>query len=255
MRAFVLASGSEGNSTYVETGKHKILIDAGRNTKYITNKLSEINVDIKDIDIIFISHAHKDHVESLRVLLNKNHPTVYIGRNMLSELNDIRTYDNFMYYDEDIIIFDDFKIELIKTSHDANDSHGFIIHYEDKRLVQITDTGYLNMKFLNTLRNCDYYIFESNHDIEMIINGPYPDYLKARIVGPKGHLSNKEASIYLAKMVGDNTKKIVLAHLSKHNNTEEIALNTINEIFNEYGVNFNNIVCAKPDVIVEVLND
>ena len=255
MRVYVLASGSEGNSTYIETSKHKILLDAGRNTKYLTTKLQEIGVDINDIDLIFISHAHKDHTESLPVLLKKIHPLVYIGSEMIKELDFITYYDNLVYYDSDTITFDDFSIDLINTSHDAFDSHGFIFNIDGKRVVQITDTGYLNVKYLDILRDADYYIFESNHDVEMIINGPYPDYLKARIVGPKGHLSNKEASIYLAKVVGSNTKLVVLAHLSRHNNTEDVALATVLEVFREYANPFNNFICAKPDSVVEVVND
>ena len=255
MKCFVLASGSEGNSTYIETTNHKILLDAGRNTKFLTNQLEKLGVDIHDIDLIFISHGHKDHTESLPVLLKKINPTVYVGKNMLEELDFLKYYDNLLFYEDNSIQFDDFSVDLINTSHDAADSHGFIFTIDNKRLVQITDTGYLNLRYLNKLRDADYYIFESNHDVEMIINGPYPDYLKARIVGPKGHLSNKEASIYLAKMVDSNTKKVVLAHLSRHNNTEEIALKTVSEIFKEYGNPFNNFICAKPDEIVEVLND
>ena len=253
MRAYVLASGSEGNATYIETTNHKILLDAGRNTKFLTNQLAKLGIDIHDIDLIFISHGHKDHTESLPVLLKHIHPTVYVGENMLEEVPSIKYYENLVFYEDNVIQFDDFNVELINTSHDAADSHGFIFTIEGKKLVQITDTGYLNLKYLNKLRDADYYIFESNHDVEMIINGPYPDYLKARIVGPKGHLSNKEASIYLAKMVDLNTKKVVLAHLSRHNNTEEKALETVQEIFKEYGNSFNNFVCAKPDEIVEVV--
>lgn len=254
MKCFVLASGSEGNSTYINTGRHNILIDCGRNTKYITDKLASINVDIKDIDTILLSHTHHDHMDALKVLIKKCNPVVYVGKNMMKELDFLTNYDKVSFYDEDIILTD-CKINLINTSHDAPDSKGFIVDNNQERIVQITDTGYLNMKYLNILKDCDYYIFESNHDIEMIINGPYPDYLKARIVGPKGHLSNKEAAIYLAKIVGNNTKKVVLAHLSKHNNTEEVALNTVKEIFREYGNLFDNFVCAKPDEIVEVVND
>ena len=255
MKVYVLASGSEGNSTYIETHNHKILLDAGRNTKYLTGKLEKIGVDINDIDLIFLSHAHKDHTESLPVLLKRTHPVVYITENMLDELESIRYYDNFAYLDDEVLKFDDFSVELINTSHDAVDSHGFIFNIEGKRVVQITDTGYLNMHYLDILRDADYYIFESNHDIEMIMNGPYPDYLKARIVGPSGHLSNKEASVYLAKIVGNNTKLVVLAHLSRHNNTEEIALNTVKTIFGEYGNHFDNFICANKDEITEVCHD
>ncbi len=251
MKCFVLASGSEGNCTYIETKKHKILIDAGRNNKFICEKLAQLKVDAKDIDYILLSHTHKDHVEALNVFLKKNTPTVCLGEKMIIDLKEFKYYPNLLFYENEIIL-DDIKITLIKTSHDTTDSRGFILEDEENSVVQITDTGYLNVKYLDLLRNRNYYIFESNHDVEMILNGPYPDFLKARIVGPKGHLSNKESAIYLSKMVGNDTKKIVLAHLSRHNNTEAIALSTIKEIFNEYNINFNNITCAKPEEIVVV---
>ena len=89
------------------------------------------------------------------------------------------------------------------------------------------------------------YLFESNHDVEMLMNGPYPKWLKDRVVGSSGHLSNKDASVYLAKLIGPNTKKIILTHLSHHNNTEDIALETIKETFKEYNIDFDNISCAR----------
>ena len=144
-------------------------------------------------------------------------------------------------------------IELIKTSHDTNDSRGFILTENDKSVVYVTDTGYLNQKYFNKLKNKNVYLFESNHDVEMLINGKYPKWLKDRVVGPYGHLSNKDSSIYLSKIIGNDTKKIILMHLSKENNTPELALNTIYEIFDEYNVNFDNIVCAEQSKKSEVI--
>ncbi len=247
MKICVLASGSEGNSTYIETKDHKILIDLGMNTKYIKNKLEELNQSPNVIDSVLISHVHNDHINALEKFISKYDPDVYMSRIMYEELpsdSSIRKYDNIKFYDKDFYI-DNIKVELIKTSHDTMDSRGFIITDDDKSVVYITDTGYLNQKFFNKLKNKNVYLFESNHDIELLINGKYPKWLKDRVVGPYGHLSNKDSSIYLTKLIGDNTQKIVLMHLSQHNNTESIALNTINEIFNEYNIKFNNITCAK----------
>lgn len=247
MRICVLASGSEGNSTYVETTRHKILIDIGMNVKYIKTKLEELNVSANEIDTVLISHAHDDHIKALSNFIKKYDPKVYLSKVMLSEIpieSNIKTYENLEYFDEDFFI-DNLKIELIKTSHDSKDSRGFIISEGDNSVVYITDTGYLNQKFFNKLKDKSVYLFESNHDIEMLINGKYPKWLKDRVVGPYGHLSNKDASIYLTKLIGDNTKQIMLMHLSHHNNTEECALNTIHEIFNEYNIEFSNIECAR----------
>ena len=156
----------------------------------------------------------------------------------------LRLYDNITIYD-DTIYLDELKIDSIKTSHDTNDSRGFILTSNQSSLVYLTDTGYLNQKYFAKLKDKNLYLFESNHDIEMLINGKYPKWLKDRVVGPYGHLSNKDASLYLSKLIGNDTKEILLMHLSEHNNTEECAMTTINEIFKEYNIDFNNIKCAK----------
>ena len=165
---------------------------------------------------------------------------------MFSELPELHDYEKIILYDKEIKL-DDAKIEIIKTSHDASDSRSFIITSDDSSLVYLTDTGYINQKNFEALKDKKLYLFESNHDIEMLIKGPYPKFLKDRVMGPYEHLSNKDSSVYLAKLIGKNTKRIVLTHLSQKNNTEEKALETIKEVFKEYEVKFNqkNICCAR----------
>ena len=128
--------------------------------------------------------------------------------------------------------FTEFDIEVIHTSHDAKGSVGYIVNNEKSSLVYITDTGYINNSYLKKMQNKNVYIFESNHDITMLMTGPYPYILKQRVVSDKGHLSNEQAGNYLKELIGKNTKKIVLAHLSEINNTKEIALKTVKEITN-----------------------
>ena len=255
MKVCVLASGSEGNSTLVEVGSHKILLDLGMNMKYIKERLAELDITPNEIDSVLISHVHNDHIGCLDNFIKKYDPTIYMSKIMYDEIpmdSELKKYDSIKYYDNDFYI-DNIKIELIKTSHDTKDSRGFIITENDKSVVYITDTGYLNQKFFNKLKDKNIYLFESNHDVEMLINGKYPKWLKDRVVGPYGHLSNKDASIYLSKIIGKDTKKIMLMHLSKENNTPEVALNTINEIFDEYNISFDNISCAKQRKKSEVI--
>ncbi|MGM9834738.1 MAG: MBL fold metallo-hydrolase [Bacilli bacterium] len=244
MKTCVLASGSEGNCVYIETTKHKILADIGTNVKYIRERLEEIDVDIKDIEYVIITHVHSDHIKALNTFINKYNATIMVTQKMYEEIECLHDYDNIILYDDDIFL-DGLKIAVIKTSHDASDSRNFIFTSDGKSVAYITDTGYLNQKYFRVLSNLNVYLFESNHDIEMLMNGPYPKWLKDRVVGATGHLSNKDSSIYLAKLIGPNTKKIILTHLSKHNNTEEIALETINNTFKEYNVEFSNISCAR----------
>lgn len=243
IKCCVLASGSEGNVTYVETTNHKILLDAGMNVKYIKERLLELNTSLENIDYILITHVHDDHIKALPGILKKYKPYVCISPKMYSELEFLKEYEKIILYDDNLKI-DDIDIDIIKTSHDTSDSRSFILRSGNKSLVYLTDTGYINQKYFSKLSNCNIYLFESNHDIEMLLNGPYPKWLKNRVVGPYGHLSNKDSSIYLAKIIGDNTQKIVLMHLSHVNNTEQIALSTIYDTFNEYDKKFINIVCA-----------
>ena len=142
---------------------------------------------------------------------------------------------------DDTFIINDVKIELIHTSHDAPSSVGYIIEQNDKSLVYVTDTGYINRKYLSKMVGKNAYIMESNHDEIMLMDGPYPRFLKERVISDKGHLSNNTTAKYLKKIIGVNTKTIVLAHLSEKNNTEEKALEAIR---NE-GLDKLNIIIAK----------
>ena len=136
-------------------------------------------------------------------------------------------------------------INIIKTSHDASDSVGYILKYQQKKIVYITDTGYINKRYDEILKNADIYIMESNHDVQMLQNGKYPFELRKRILGDKGHLSNEDASKYLCKYIGPKTKYIFLAHLSEENNKEEIALETLKKKLSTNQIDFNNIIVAK----------
>ena len=128
-----------------------------------------------------------------------------------------------------------------------------MIEEKGVRIGYITDTGYVNTKNFKFIKNLDVYLFESNHDIELLQHGPYPVWLKKRVLSDDGHLSNKAAAFYLTKLIGDKTKEIVLIHLSETNNMEEIALETINNTFMEYGIDFHNIICARQNEITKVI--
>ena len=246
MKICVLASGSEGNVTYVETKQHKILLDLGTTVKYIKDRLSELSIRLEDIDYVFITHVHVDHVKALKSLIKKYNPYICVSPMMFAELPELHEYEKIILYDKNLTL-DDTRIDIIKTSHDASDSRSFILTSGNSSAVYLTDTGYINKKNFELLENKKIYLFESNHDIEMLIKGPYPKFLKDRVMGPYGHLSNKDSSIYLAKLIGKDTEKIVLTHLSQKNNTEEKALETIKEVFKEYEIDFDqkNICCAR----------
>ena len=251
MKIVVLASGSEGNSTYIETENHKILFDLGMNLKYLTQKLEEINVHPREIDYVFISHCHKDHDSALKVFTNNYQPTICLSQTIFADLPDIDGYDHLMIYEDDLY-FDDFRFETLRTSHDTNDSRAFILTHQNESVVYLTDTGYINQKYYPKLKNKTYYLFESNHDTEKLMNGPYPSWLKARVVGSYGHLCNQDCAYHLTKLIGPKTQKIVLMHLSKTNNTEKLALETITTVFKNHQLDFQNIEIAKQKEKLEV---
>ena len=250
MKISVLSSGSKGNCTYVETSNHKILIDIGTSSLYVEKALKNIGVDPSSIDIILITHAHIDHVGGLKVFCKKYNPLVYISDKIQKEANL-----NIMNVNKDEQINENYDttIKSIKLSHDVTDIRGYIIEENNSSMVYITDTGYISEKVFNNIINKNLYVFESNHDIEMLMNNPkYPHHTKIRILSDKGHLSNKDSAYYLSKLIGNNTKHVILAHLSEQNNTEELALVTLNDTLKRKNIDFKNIIIARQNEMTEL---
>ena len=223
MKVKVLASGSKGNTTLVDCGNTKLLIDVGISFLKIKNLLEKENVQIDDIDGILISHNHSDHINGLSSFIKKTKIMIYVTESMFISLGDIVPRDRCIIIDDSFNI-NDINIELVHTSHDAPASFGFIIEHNNKTLVHITDTGYINRKILNKILNKNIYVIESNHDEAMLMDGPYPRFLKERVISDIGHLSNKTTAGYLRKIIDENTKYVILAHLSETNNTKELAI-------------------------------
>lgn len=244
MLVSVLASGSKGNSTLIKTDKLNILIDAGMNLKYLNDKLAELNMSIDDINYLFLTHTHNDHIGALKTIVKKNSPTICMGSKMFADLEYLNDYEDILIL-VDSLDLDDVHIDIVRTSHDASESLGYIFTSGQSSLVYITDTGYINSKYFNKLSNKNMYIMESNHDVEMLMHGKYPAWLKQRVLSDRGHLSNQSSSFYLSKLIGDNTNYVVLAHLSHENNTEEIAVKTLKDTLKDYDIEFDNIFVAK----------
>lgn len=253
MKVCVLSSGSKGNSTLVITDKVKILIDLGTTTSYVEAALNNLNVDVKKISYILITHSHVDHIKGLKVFIKRYNPVILVTEDMKNVLEKELGNFRYEYYEDKKAIIGDLTVNVIKTSHDAEESIGFVLTNNNSSMVYITDTGYINQKYFKILSNNNLYVLESNHDIKMLMDGPYPYYLKQRVQGDKGHLSNKQASDYLCKFIGDNTRKIVFAHISEHNNSYEKVIETFNEELSKNDMKFDDVLIAKQNEVTEVI--
>lgn len=241
MKIKAIASGSKGNCSIVLCDNTNLIIDMG--ISYLTLKrcLEENSLSFSDFSGILITHCHNDHTKGLASLVKHTNLPVYIPEEMYDSIKELVPYSKCEFITDEFNI-NDVKIELIHTSHDAPSSVGFIIEHNNKSLAYVTDTGYINRKYLAKMVGKDAYLIESNHDEVMLMDGPYPRFLKERVISDKGHLSNNTTAKYLKKIIGPNTKNIILAHLSEKNNTEEKALEAMEK---ENLTNNINVIIAR----------
>ena len=251
MKIKTIASGSKGNCTVVICEDTKLIIDMGISFLTLKKCLEENSFSLSDFSGILITHCHKDHTKGLASLMSKTKLQAYIPEEMYDSLKEFIPYQRCIFIEDNFKI-NDVEIELIHTSHDVPYSVGFIIKHDEKSLVYVTDTGYINRKFLNKMINHDLYLIESNHDEVMLMEGPYPRLLKARVISDKGHLSDNTTAKYLKKIVGPNTKNIILAHISEKNNTKEKVLETINGVSLREDINIFIADQYEPGPLIEV---
>jgi len=224
-----LQSGSNGNCIYVETGGVRLLLDAGISGRRARRRLADHGRDIRDVDALLISHDHADHVRCAGVYQRKFGLPIYItcrtlsaaaGRDVLGPLSDVRRFRA-----GGVLEFDGVRVETVRTPHDGADPVGFVIDDGRRRLGVLTDLGHVFDALPDVLASLDAVLLESNHDPAMLAAGPYPDFLKRRIRGPGGHVSNTESAELLAA-AGRHVKWACLAHLSEQNNSPALALRT-----------------------------
>jgi phosphoribosyl 1,2-cyclic phosphodiesterase len=233
-----LNSGSSGNSTVIKAGKTTILLDSGLSGKETARRLNHIDISPESISGILVSHGHSDHVRGVGVLARRYDIPVYLNRKTaleidttignVPELNIIKTGSSFE--------LGELTIDTFSISHDSADPMGFVFKGNNSQLAHITDLGKVTEAILKKVQDMDAMVIESNHDLDMLINGSYPEYLKKRILGPRGHLSNIAAANTLVDAVGSNTKIAVLAHISEDNNDPKLVYSTVAEILDEEGL-------------------
>jgi phosphoribosyl 1,2-cyclic phosphodiesterase len=236
MRAISLQSGSNGNCVYVEASRVKLLIDAGISGKQAQLRLAAIGRDIRDVDAVLITHDHNDHVRCAGVYQRKFHLPIHITPatfnaaqrdRSLGKLIDVRHFTAGQP-----IAIGDVLVHTLPTPHDGADGCAMIIDDGQSRLGVMTDLGHPFDGLDEAVATLDAVFLESNHDERMLANGPYPAFLKRRVRGPGGHLSNLEAAELIARS-GARLRWAALAHLSSDNNTPECALATHRQIVGE----------------------
>lgn len=234
----ILASGSSGNCIYVESATHGVLIDAGLSGKRIEGLMAQIDRTLHDVDAIFVTHEHKDHVHGVGVLSRKYKLPIYANKNTWSQMANMigKIEPDFVCYiePEETISIGDIDVFSYEVSHDSIQPQFYSLQKGEKQFVLLTDTGYVSNRLSDILYNADSYLIESNHEIEMLRYGRYPWSVKQRILSDKGHLSNEDGAIAMTNLIGNNTKDIYLGHLSKDNNTKQLAMDTMTDVLQQY---------------------
>lgn len=233
MRMCSIASGSSGNCIYIGSEQHHILIDAGISGKRVEAGLNSLELSGQDIDGILLTHEHSDHIKGLGVLARKYGFPIYatpgttaavkamtnLGKIEEGLFHEIHADENFRIGDLEIAPF--------TISHDAAEPVAYRVECGEKKMAVATDLGVYTDYTIDHLQDLDVLLLEANHDIHMLEVGAYPYYLKQRISGDRGHLSNETAGKILCQVLHENMKGIFLGHLSKENNYAELAYETV----------------------------
>lgn len=267
MKLVVFSSGSSGNCSLLRTDKLNILIDAGISKKQIEECLIKLNLSLDDIDYLFITHEHVDHIKLLSALLRfpnlkivlskgtfdwitryaREHDKVKDLERIFQKLQENKIYeigridDTIMYPNLEL---DSLNVTFLPLFHDAAETIGFVFEEFGKKLCYITDTGYVHSDLMPIINNCDCYLLESNHDPALLMASDRPYYTKLRIIGDHGHMSNEDSMYILAKSIGDKTKTVLHAHVSQECNLSILINGKRDEVFKQYDVDCKNIEFA-----------
>lgn len=223
----ILASGSEGNSLLVSGGGTHVLLDAGISARRITAALRELGLSPRDLSGVLLTHEHSDHVSGLATLVKQYRPPLYatvgtaraVCRRVPAAADVLRAIPRQGTFD-----VGDIRVTVFPTSHDAAESVDYRFDCGGSAVGVLTDTGCVPPAAEDILRGVGLMVLESNHDVEWLRSGPYPYSLKQRILGQRGHLSNEDAAAFARRMAEGGTRRFVLAHLSRENNTPARAL-------------------------------
>lgn len=228
-----IASGSSGNCIYIGNESSHFLVDAGISRKRIVEGLADIEVRPEDIDGIFITHEHMDHISGLGVFLRKYPVPVYATAKTIDRIFAVKSLgaiDRELFSSvspDSPLKIGNIKVEASSTYHDAADPVCYTFQDGNSKVGIATDFGTYDDYLVEKMQGCETLLVEANHDLNMLMVGPYPYPLKRRIMGNQGHLSNERAGQFLSKVIGKNCKNVFLGHLSKENNYGELAYETV----------------------------
>lgn len=226
-----LASGSSGNSAVYVSDRQSLLIDAGKNARYLRESLRRLALDAAELSHILITHSHSDHVSALPVLLKHTRATLVCSHDTFSAIADRLPQGTpvRLFTPGESLLLGMVPVRTFATSHDAPGSCGYVLGRAGEQAAVCTDLGTVTGEIFETLRGSRVVLLEFNHDAGLVKTGPYPYYLKQRILSEQGHLSNKFAAKVARRLCQTGTETVILAHLSAENNTPELALSTARE--------------------------
>lgn len=238
MRAINLASGSDGNATYIEDEDKKIILDMGLSCSETVARLERIGVKPNEISAILVSHEHSDHIKGIDVFASKYGVPVYAHQDVWYGLDDklkkVKVENRKIF--EGQFQFEDLIITPVQVPHDVN-CFGFSFNKGDRKISVLTDLGHINDRILHSVKGSQLIYLEANYDRDMLMNGTkYPLTLKRRIDGPNGHLSNAMSAEAIEFLARTGSRQIILSHLSKENNSPQLAYNTVCNTLKEKGI-------------------
>lgn len=243
MKVCSIASGSSGNCTFIGTDNTKILIDAGVSRKRIVDGLKEINVAPQEIDAIFVTHEHTDHIQGIPMMSKMFGTNIYATGGTLDGIcakdskNIVKRDTLYQLRADQSVAMGELEIMPFSISHDANEPVCYTIKHQEQKVSIATDLGEYTDYTLRHLADSDILLLEANHDISMLEAGPYPYYLKRRILSEKGHLSNEDSGKMICELMHNRLQHVFLSHLSKENNYPMLALEAVKcQIWEETGM-------------------
>lgn len=243
MEISVLGSGSKGNSVFFRSERCQFLVDAGLSARQTKLRLAEIGMDGRDLDFILITHEHSDHISGVPRLVKLYEPRIFANNATFAAMgaDDRVRKKHFAFDTGESFDVKDVNITPLPVSHNAADPVSFVIGSENVRCAVLTDLGYVSRGLLERLRGVDALFIESNYDTDMLMSGSYPLFLKRRISGLTGHLSNKAAADAIVKLEPKEDNYLFLNHLSENNNHPDIAYSCVREVMETRDIPANNL--------------